>query len=417
MAMAMEPPRNHTPPNARLMQTGANILGAGSQRPPSGSYQGPPPGYEANVPYVPQMPGQQAMNSVRSASSGKISEPDPDYVPVSAGRTGRLYTENVPTLEPYVDPAQNVPTLRKAQTRRAAGPPEGLPKAIWSDSVSHLPEDEIWPMHAVPLFVFSGRDRPRPAYREEIRFTLRDDRYVTFGLRLRCGTGDHYMGGTIGLLHNPERQEAIPGDQGQLATVTDLVVQPDNSVVVTAVGDLDFVVGRAWMPRGMRGLQLAFVEVMQAKEHPLKSVLHTCAEEPGFGLFGELVARGGPEGLAQALSGADGPFTVFVPRDDALVHALGGGSVEDMLQAPYLQAILASHVVKGRVPFEALYSGRTLQSIDGTILIVSFNTWPRGSPAINQIPAEHMDMFCVNGIIHSIMGVLTPAPKPMKRNR
>jgi len=402
------------------MQTGANILG--SQRPPSGTgsqaYQGPPQGYEASMPYIPQMPGQPPMDSVRSASSGQKSEPDPDYVPPSAGRTGRLYTESAaPTLEPYSDPAQNIPTLRKAQTRRAAGPPEGMPKAIWSDSVSHLPDDEIWPMHAVPLFVFSGRDRPRPAYREEIKFTLRDDRYVSFGLRLRCGTGDHYMGGTIGLLHNPERQEAIAGDRGQLATVIDLVVQPDNTVIVTAVGDVDFIVGRAWMPRGMRGLQLAFVEVIQSKDHPLKSVLHTCAEEPGFGLFGELVARGGPEGLAQALAGGDGPFTVFVPRDDALFDALGGGSVEDMLQAPYLQAILASHVVKGRVPFEALYSGRTLHSIDGTVLIVTFNTWPRGSPAINQIPAEHMDIFCLNGIVHSIVGVLTPAPKPMKRTR
>ena len=103
---------------------------------------------------------------------------------------------------------------------------------------------------------------------------------MTFALRLRCGTGDHYMGGTVGLLHNPQREEvekfsstalgsvllkslcqALVGDEGQLATILDLVsglsmplwkikimkydgmsgkddsckvVQPDNSVIVFA---------------------------------------------------------------------------------------------------------------------------------------------------------------------------------------
>ena len=59
---------------------------------------------------------------------------------------------------------------------------------------------------------------------------------MSFALRLRCGTGDHYMGdlpapksvfmvagGTVGLL-NPERMEVQPGDQGQLATILDLAL-------------------------------------------------------------------------------------------------------------------------------------------------------------------------------------------------
>jgi len=456
--MIMEPPRispGHTPPHSALRQTGANILGAGppgykeSSRPPSGcsgasggayarqqgagehyarqsageqhGMQGAgeqPSNLEVSMPYVPMMPGQTAyINSGRSASSGQKSDVDPEYVPPSAGRTGRLYSENVPQLDPYLAPAQNIPTLQKAQTRRPRGPPEGVPKAVWTDSVLHLPEDEPWPLHAIPLFVFSGKDRPRPQYREEIRFTLRNEKYVSFGLRLRCGTGDHYMGGTIGLLHNPERQEAIPGDVGQLATVTDLIVQRDNTVIVTAVGDLDFTVAQTWMPRGLRGLQLAFVDVQQGAGEATLSVLHTCLDEPGFGLFGQLLAQGGPPGLAEALSGADGPFTVFVPRDDALHMALGGGSIEDMLQHPYLQATLACHVVKGKIPFEALYSGRTLQGIDGTVLMVTFERWPRSGPRVNDIPAEHMDIFCRNGIVHSLVGVLTPAPRPSKRNR
>lgn len=87
-----------------------------------------------------------------------------------------------------------------------------------------------------------------------------------------------------------------------------------------------------------------------------------------------------------------------------------------MLQIPYLQAILACHIVRGRIPFEAgvkvylhgfkpftlderqqdachlqaLYSGRTLKAIDGTVLMVTFLQWPRGGPCINEVPGGHM---------------------------
>ncbi|CAJ1457036.1 unnamed protein product [Effrenium voratum] len=375
MAMTMDPLR-FSPgqtPSHRLRQTGASVLGGEGSRPESGACRrssGRVDASPAYAPYAPQMPGDlpPGMTSVRSGSSN--AEPDVDERPPSASKSGLLYTDTAPSLENFSGPAQNVPVLRKVQQRRYRGPPEQIPKAVWSDSVAHLAPEEEWPLHAVPLFIFGGVDRPRPAYREELKFTLRNDKYVSFALRLRCGTGDHYMGGTIGLLHNPERTEALAGDEGQLATILDLVVQPDNSVIVTAIGDLDFTVARTWMPRGLRGLQLAFVDVHRSKVPALQPLLRTCDEEPGFALFGQLVARAhGFEQVAEALNGADGPFTVFVPRDDQLFAALGGGSVEEMLQTPYLQAILACHIVRGKVPFEALYSGRTLKAIDGSVLM------------------------------------------------
>ncbi|CAJ1375016.1 unnamed protein product [Effrenium voratum] len=344
MAMTMDPLR-FSPgqtPSHRLRQTGASVLGGEGSRPESGACRrssGRVDASPAYAPYAPQMPGDlpPGMTSVRSGSSN--AEPDVDERPPSASKSGLLYTDTAPSLENFSGPAQNVPVLRKVQQRRYRGPPEQIPKAVWSDSVAHLAPEEEWPLHAVPLFIFGGVDRPRPAYREELKFTLRNDKYVSFALRLRCGTGDHYMGGTIGLLHNPERTEALAGDEGQLATILDLVVQPDNSVIVTAIGDLDFTVARTWMPRGLRGLQLAFVDVHRSKVPALQPLLRTCDEEPGFALFGQLVARAhGFEQVAEALNGADGPFTVFVPRDDQLFAALGGGSVEEMLQTPYLQA-------------------------------------------------------------------------------
>ncbi|CAJ1457039.1 unnamed protein product [Effrenium voratum] len=409
MAMTMDPLR-FSPgqtPSHRLRQTGASVLGGEGSRPESGACRrssGRVDASPAYAPYAPQMPGDlpPGMTSVRSAGGISVqrewlhrfhclmhhgqqrhqrhqrawtkgssnAEPDVDERPPSASKSGLLYTDTAPSLENFSGPAQNVPVLRKVQQRRYRGPPEQIPKAVWSDSVAHLAPEEEWPLHAVPLFIFGGVDRPRPAYREELKFTLRNDKYVSFALRLRCGTGDHYMGGTIGLLHNPERTEALAGDEGQLATILDLVVQPDNSVIVTAIGDLDFTVARTWMPRGLRGLQLAFVDVHRSKVPALQPLLRTCDEEPGFALFGQLVARAhGFEQVAEALNGADGPFTVFVPRDDQLFAALGGGSVEEMLQTPYLQAILACHIVRGKVPFEALYSGRTLKAIDGSVLM------------------------------------------------
>merc|ERR1719469_1164880 len=101
---------------------------------------------------------------------------------------------------------------------------------------------------------------------------------MNFGLRLRCGGGDRYNGGTIGLVHDPERMEAAPGSEGQLVTITEIVVMPDSTIVVTAVGDLPFRVQRAWMPRGFRGLQCAVVEVTPAAPR-LEPLLQTCASE------------------------------------------------------------------------------------------------------------------------------------------
>mmetsp|Transcript_26898 Transcript_26898/g.62464 ORF Transcript_26898/g.62464 Transcript_26898/m.62464 type:complete len:435 (+) Transcript_26898:29-1333(+) len=433
MAIAMEGPGAH-----RLRHTGASILsGSDSIRsgsPYAQSVQGggspdaaperavpsvPMPGGalpSLEAPWIPQLPGDLPFG-MESTRSGSSVQPEVfDERPPSASKSGLLYSNKAPSLEPYTGLAQNIPVLQKAAPKRFKGPPEQVPKAIWSDSVAHLPSDEEWPLHAVPLFIFGGIDRPRPAYREELKFTLRNDKYVSFALRLRCGTGDHYMGGTVGLMHSPERQEALVGDKGQLVTIIDLVVQPDNSVIVTAIGDLEFVVARTWMPRGLRGLQLAFVDVHKAAAPPLQPILQTCNEEPGFGLFGQLLARAaGFEEVAAAMGGADGPFTVFVPRDPELMSCLGGGSLQEMLRTPQLPALLACHIVRGRVPFEALYTGRTLRAIDGTILMVTFTQWPRGGPCINEIPGDHMDIFCSNGVIHVIRGVLQPAPRPAQR--
>jgi len=279
--------------------------------------------------------------------------------------------------------------------------PEAQPQAVWTDSIQHLGDDE-WPVNAVPLFVFTGqRDRPRPGYREEIKFRLREDKYINFAIRLRCGGGDRYMGGSIGLMYSEERREVMPGEEGQLATILDIVVQLDNSIQVTCVGDLPFRVMRAWLPRGLRGLQMALVDVMKVAPR-LQPILQTCESEPDMQLFAE-VLKGVP-GMADLLSGP-GPFSVFVPMRRSFDL-----SAQELLANPRLESVVRCHISTTHVPLEAMYSGRPLQAIDGTLLIVSFGQWPRGDPMVNDIPIEHMDIQCSNGVIHLIDGVLTPKP-------
>jgi uncharacterized surface protein with fasciclin (FAS1) repeats len=275
------------------------------------------------------------------------------------------------------------------------------PQAVWTDSVQHL-GDEEWPVSAVPLFVFTGqRDRPRPGYREEIKFKVRDDKYINFAVRQRCGGGDKYMGGSIGLMYSEDRREVQPGDEGQLATILDLVIQLDNSIQVTCVGDLPFRVLRAWLPRGLRGLQMALVDVMKVAPR-LQPILQTCEVEPDMQLFAEVLQ--GLPGIAQLLS-QPGPFTAFVP-----INRSFDLSAEELLANPRLESVVRCHISLSNIPLEAMYSGRSVQAIDGTLLIVSFKQWPRGDPMVNDVPIAHMDIQCSNGVIHLIDGVLTPKP-------
>ncbi|CAE7902837.1 unnamed protein product, partial [Symbiodinium microadriaticum] len=118
-----------------------------------------------DAPWIPQMPGDMPFG-MESSRSGSSRPEAIDERPPSASRSGLLYSDKAPNpMEPYQGPAQNVPVLQKVATKRR-GPPEQVPKAVWTDSVAHLPGDEEWPLHAVPLFIFGGVDRPRPAYRE-----------------------------------------------------------------------------------------------------------------------------------------------------------------------------------------------------------------------------------------------------------
>mmetsp|Transcript_20799 Transcript_20799/g.44355 ORF Transcript_20799/g.44355 Transcript_20799/m.44355 type:complete len:402 (-) Transcript_20799:51-1256(-) len=398
----MEPPSSGSraaPPSRGLQRTGAHILGG---RPSSGASSGVSAGMER---------GGMGMASAPHVGLGTAyyHGDDPQPAPPSVTRTGRLYAEDKQhTITPSIwGPADNVPAVKNLHMRRMPARAEPHPKLVWSDSMSQLDGDP-WPAHAIPLFVLTGDDAlpPMPCYKEEVQFTLHDDKYVNFAMRMRCGGNDRFMGGCVGLIHSRHLQEAAPGTEGQLITITDLTMVPNGTVEVTAVGDMPFRVTKSWLPRALRGLQLAFVEVL-----PIAVTRHdifdTIAMDPELARFAQLLSDAAPQ-LAQALKEEAGPFTVFVPTGGALTAA-------EQMPREDLETLLLCHVCRGNVPFQAMYSGRALTAVDSTPLLMTFGRWPRHHPKVNDVPIMHMDITCSNGIVHTIAGLLCPSPAQGRR--
>jgi uncharacterized surface protein with fasciclin (FAS1) repeats len=241
---------------------------------------------------------------------------------------------------------------------------------------------------------------------------VREEKYINFCVRLRCGQGDHYNGSAVGLVYSHDGNEVPVGAEGQLIMITDVVVQPNNSIIITAVGDVDFTITRTWMPRGLQGLQMAFIEANAFNKGGLDPITETCATEQGMTCFARML-QAVPR-LREELS-SSGPFTAFVPTNDGLANL--GISEDGILDHPDLETILRSHICRGKVVYEAMYSGRTFQALDGTILQVTFGRWPRCNPSVNGVPFEHLDVLCSNGVIHSVIGLLASSPAHGRRRR
>ena len=431
-----------------------------------------------------QRPPSSALSVASSVEHNRVDHGPPE--PPSA-RTGLMFSRSAPSLTPRDEAADMVASMKNVHLKRRHAKPESIPKAVWSDSHLHLEKDE-WPAHAVPLWVFHGKDRPRPGFKEQVRFTVREEKYINYCVRIRCGVGDRFNGGTVGLVYSSDQKEAGPGTEGQLITIIDTLAQPNNTVTITAVGDVAFRVKSAWMPRGMMGLQVSAplshmpqihflhveIDTMQAvlcqyspierdfwicvdmvmkyiifcvcfhylfefidltstlnlfhdtygrsgqvahieavgQTVKLDTIIDTCATEPSLTVFARLMAS--VPSLSELL-GTQGPFTAFIPTNEALANL--GIAEEELLASPELENIVACHICPGRVPCEAMYSGRTMQALDGTIKQVTFKRWPRGNAAVNEVPIEFMDIPCSNGLVHSICGLIRTCPAPNRRRQ
>jgi len=110
--------------------------------------------------------------------------------------------------------------------------------------------------------------------------------------------------------------------------------------------------------------------------------------------------------LVDALK-ANGPFTVFAPTDRAFAK-LPPGTIEKLLKPENrarLQAILAYHVVPGRLELADLLANRAPKTLGGSSLAVSLRD---GRIGVQRAFLVTTDIQCTNGIIHVIDTVMIP---------
>ncbi len=122
------------------------------------------------------------------------------------------------------------------------------------------------------------------------------------------------------------------------------------------------------------------------------------------GRFTTLVTAVTEAGLAETLSG-EGPFTVFVPTDDAFA-ALPEGTVEALLEdIPALTDILLYHVVSGTVLAEDVVQLEEAETLLGENISIRVDM---GNVYINDAQVIITDIIADNGVIHVIDSVLLP---------
>ena len=133
----------------------------------------------------------------------------------------------------------------------------------------------------------------------------------------------------------------------------------------------------------------------------MKSILETLRESGSFTIFLDLVRTAGLEGRLST----EGPYTLFVPNDDAF--GMVSRSELDAIRedADRLIDVLNYHIVPGVHSMIDLLGIRTLRSLEGDDLTVEIA--PEGV-LVNNVPVVESDAWCTNGICHAIYTLLLP---------
>jgi uncharacterized surface protein with fasciclin (FAS1) repeats len=122
--------------------------------------------------------------------------------------------------------------------------------------------------------------------------------------------------------------------------------------------------------------------------------------------FSTLATALSAAGLLETLKGV-GPFTVFAPTDAAFAK-MPQQTLDELLQPENkdrLAAILAYHVVPGRVTSNEVFASSSATTLQGQRVNIS----KKGGVKINQARLIITDVEATNGVIHIIDSVLMPA--------
>jgi len=129
----------------------------------------------------------------------------------------------------------------------------------------------------------------------------------------------------------------------------------------------------------------------------------TLARDPQLSTFNRLVAQAG---LADELR-ANGPLTVFAPNDEAF-KAVPAKTLEALAADPaQLKAVLAYHVVDGRMAAADVKPGATKTRQGASLTLAKAGDFVTVDDAVVQ----QADITATNGVAHVVDRVLMPPKK------
>jgi uncharacterized surface protein with fasciclin (FAS1) repeats len=145
---------------------------------------------------------------------------------------------------------------------------------------------------------------------------------------------------------------------------------------------------------------LASEQVSTNHTAPTKNIVDTVNIAGNFSTFAAGIKAAG---LTDKLAGK-GPFTVFVPTEEAF-KKLPAGALDALLKdSAKLKAVLNYHIIVGHVMAREMKSGDVM-TLQGSALTAAVS----GSDVqVNGAHVRRADMVATNGIIHEIDAVIMP---------
>lgn len=138
-------------------------------------------------------------------------------------------------------------------------------------------------------------------------------------------------------------------------------------------------------------------------------IMTTLAKVGDLNLLGTYLRTAGLDSL---LSGK-GPFTLFAPYDSVLGELVGGDSKGVTRDTIQLRRLLSRHIVKGRaITFEHSGKSRVTTLAGEPLEIVTDNEEVK----VDGTVVVEESIWCANGVIHIIDGVIRPTDGQKKDN-
>jgi uncharacterized surface protein with fasciclin (FAS1) repeats len=132
------------------------------------------------------------------------------------------------------------------------------------------------------------------------------------------------------------------------------------------------------------------------------NLIEMIAKEDKFSVFSRIMASSGANDVFKQ----EGPFTVFVPTNDAF------GKIDDRIMdnllnesgQPKLKALLSYHVIHGKVMAANMGSMQTRRSVTGQEMTFS----DKNGIKVNGAGLQARNIEASNGVLHALDTVLAP---------